>query len=489
MAVESSSAVVARSPLRWQREMLHAAVACMEAVWCVPLFLAFSPDASRLATPNIAFFVFANLLVSVGLVRLVTVRHVPYPIYRWIVLAGVVAASALDLFVFLPLDNNSTPLVLHSLSRSAPNPIPPTIIAVAVIVFLWYRGIRIATTPITPIRASFGFRLGILIMVWLCIIPDARLQSEMIMLLPLFFFAGLLATAMARAASLRSNRDGQRSSFGGRWLSFTGLLGALVTATGFLIALLLAGFGVEGVARILKGVLGAFFVVFLVIVTPLLYVLEWLLRPLAELIQSVTLNFNSQQLQNQFSTVPGDPNAADRLRQLATLLDILKYLCLGLIVLGVIAGLFILLRNRTIGQGTENEEHEDLEGDGLLDSLRSLLRRGLGGLQNTFGALAQFGAGRDLLHALTIRRLYARLIARASELGFPRGPAQTPFEYQEQLRLAFPGFPTEIAMVTRAYVDVHYGELPEDGEALSAVQNAVERMLASVETDRTEARA
>jgi Domain of unknown function (DUF4129) len=462
-------------------------MALMEAIWCIPLFLAFSPAASRLPTSNIAVYVLANLLVAVGLLRAITHLHVQYNVYRWIVLGGIVAACTLDQLVFLPLDASSVPLIIRSLSARSPGLLPAPVMAAGAITFLWYRGIRVATTVVTPVRASFGFRLGILIMLGMCLVPDARLQSDLITLLPLFFFAGLLATAVARAASLRINRDAQRSTFGGRWLGFTGALGVLVSAVGFLIALLLAGYGVEGAARILRGILGALFVVFLVVVTPLLYVLEWLLRPIAQMIQSLTLNFNSPALQNQFTQVPGDPTNAERLRQLAMLLDVLKYLCLGLIILGVIAGLFLLLRNRARNQGIEGEEHEDLESEGLLDSLRSLLRRGLGGLQNALGSLQ--GPGLNLLNALTIRRLYARLLARATELGFPRDQAETPFEYQAKLRSAFPGFPDEIESVTRAYVNVHYGEVPESGEALSAVRDAVERMLASVESDGTQARA
>ncbi len=488
MAVRTVSHVVAHSPRRWQRELLHLTVAGMEAVWCTAIFLALSPGADQLATPVIAVFVFANVILSVTLVRFLMLRHVPYQILRWIVLAGIAAASAFAFFVFLPVDGrNSAPLLLRSLSDRAPSLLPPPILAVAVMIFLWYRGIRVGTTLITPVRASFGFRLGILVLILLSLLPNSRFQSDLISLLPLFFYMGLLAAALARAASLRLNRDAQRSSFGAGWLGFTGTLGAVVSATGFLIALMLAGFGVEGAARILKGILGAIFVIFVVIVTPILYVLEWLLRPLAELIQSIAVNVRQAGFQNQFSEIPG-ASSAESLRQLAILLDILKYSCLGLIILAVVAGLFMLLRNRATSMGSEGEEREDLDNAGLLDGLRELLRRGLGNLQNALGALAQFGADRDLLRALTIRRLYARLIKRATELGFPRDPAQTPFEYQEKLRLAFPGFPSEIEMITMAYVNVHYGELPESREALSDVQNAVERMIASTEPGGQQAR-
>jgi hypothetical protein len=482
MSIRSLSHVVAHSPLRWQRELLHLTIAAMEAVWCTAIFIAFSPGASQLATPIIAVFVFANLLISVSLVRFLTLRHVPYKILRWIVLAGLVVASAFNLFVFLPVEGRSSaPLIIGSFSSRPQALVPPALLAVAVMIFLWYRGIRVGTTLITPVRASFGFRLGILVMILLCLIPNNRLQSDLISLLPLFFYMGLLAAALARAASLRLNRDAQRSSFGAGWLGFTGALGAIVSGTGFLIALLLAGFGVEGAARILRGIFGAIFVVFVVIVTPILYVLEWLLRPLAELIQSLALTVRQSQFQNQFAQIP-DASSSQNLRQLAILLDILKYLCLGLIILAVVAGLFMLLRNRATSMGSGGEDREDLENEGLMDGLRGLLRRGLGKLQNTLGALAQFGVGRDLLQALTIRRLYARLIVRATGLGFPRDPAQTPFEYQDKLRQAFPGFPSEVEMITQAYVNVHYGELPESREALSDVQNAVERMIASTDT-------
>ena len=99
---------------------------------------------------------------------------------------------------------------------------------------------------------------------------------------------------------------------------------------------------------------------------------------------------------------------------------------------------------------------------------------GLQGLADLFGQ-------RRWLNSLTIRRLYARLISRAAALGYPREATETPFEYQQQLQVAFPGFTGEIALVTHAYVNVHYGESPDSPDALAAVSTAVETMLASSE--------
>jgi hypothetical protein len=465
----------------WQSELLHVTVLVMEIVWCIPLFIAAAPGASLLPTGYAALVVIANLAVSMGLERFMAVQRIPYNLSRWIVLAGLMASSAITLYLVLPVNGigSNRPLFLTGLLKTTPFSISPAILTVAVVVFLWYRGLRIATALITPIRAGFDFRLGILMMIVLSVMSDDRLHDLLISLLPLFFFSGLMASSLARTASLRLNRDPRRVLFGGRWLGFTGVVGAMVTAAGFLIALLLAGYGVEGASRIIGGIASAALAVISVIVTPILYVLEWLLRPLFAALQNTILNLNPVQFQNQVNTTPGQVGVQQNIRLVEILFEILKYLCLGAVVLAVVAGLFTLLRNRTVSRAAEGEERENLESDSLLDSLRSALRRGLDSLLNLSSALAQFGAGRDLINALTIRRLYARLIARAAELGYPRAVAQTPFEYQEQLKEAFPGFRTEIKLITQAYVNTHYGELPETQDALSAVQSAVERMIAS----------
>jgi hypothetical protein len=386
------------------------------------------------------------------------------------------------LFRILPVSSlgSNKPLFVSGFLQVMPFSLSPAILTVAVTVLLWYRGLRIATALITPIRASFEFRLGILMMILLALVPDDRLHELLISLLPLFFFTGLMASSLARTASLRSNRDPQRVLFGGRWLGFTGLVGAMVTAVGFLLALLLAGYGVEGASRIIGGITSAVLAVVSVIVAPILYMLEGLLRPLFDALQNTILNMNPVQFQNRVNTTPGQVGAQQNVHLVQTLFDILKFACLGAVTLVVVTGLFTLLRNRTVSRATEGEERENLESDSLSDSLRSALRRGLDSLLGLSGLLTRFGAGRNLIDALTIRRLYARLIERATELGYPRAIAQTPYEYQKQLQAAFPGFRTEIRLITQAYVNTHYGEFPETQDALSAVQSAVERMIASV---------
>src|SRR5258706_7885115 len=220
----------------WQREMLHLMAALMEIVWCTLLFIALAPGANALPTVSVALFVLVNLLASMGLVRYLTLQLVPFVVMRWIVLAGLAAAIALTLAVILPptVAGSGRSLMLSAFSTTAPILAPPAIMTGALITFLWFRGIRIATTLITPVRAAFGFRAGILILIVLAIVPDTRFQATLVSMLPLFFFSGLMSNTLARTASLKLNRD--RLSFGKQWLGFTGGSGVLVWGSGLLSA-------------------------------------------------------------------------------------------------------------------------------------------------------------------------------------------------------------------------------------------------------------
>ena len=78
--------------------------------------------------------------------------------------------------------------------------------------------------------------------------------------------------------------------------------------------------------------------------------------------------------------------------------------------------------------------------------------------------------------AQTIRRIYAELGLLAQAKGRPRLPHQTPYEYLAALREIFPTCSDDVALITEAYVAVHYGELPERPAALATVRKALQRI-------------
>jgi len=114
------------------------------------------------------------------------------------------------------------------------------------------------------------------------------------------------------------------------------------------------------------------------------------------------------------------------------------------------------------------EESVAGEGAGLGD----LASRGLQKLADLLNGGRRFGLAEQLRAAATIRRIYAALTALSAQKGVVRPPHQTPLEFLTPLSAAWPDLSAEFRTITRAYVRVHYGQLPENRAGLEAVRRA-----------------
>ena len=187
----------------------------------------------------------------------------------------------------------------------------------------------------------------------------------------------------------------------------------------------------------------------------------------------------------QTNTVPQGPpqttgleEALQKLRQFFDLFGGLGTCITVAIVLVIVVVVILTLRRRQRAVLTEGEIREDLDGDAL-NGLRSLFRRGLDAMNQAWQTVGQFGLGRDLFAALTVRRAYARMVRLAARRGYPRAVSQTPYEFRAVLWEAFPALQDEVTILTEAYVRVHYGEAPESADALRTVTEALERFKAA----------
>ncbi len=466
------------TPLEWRRELLYFAVLGMEVPWMILWYFIVQPGANKLPALITVGFVLANLVVAVSIVRIMIHRNLPDSLLRWVILAGAGFGVVFALIALYPPGGigGDKPFLAQAVYWL---PLPPyPVITGALVVGLWVRALQIAGDMITPVRTSFGFRLGILMMIVAAAIGDTRIRNAAVAMLPLFFFAGLLATSLARLASLRVNRTVQRASFSTRWIGFSGLIAAVISSLGFVVALLLAGVGLTGISQVIQGIFAAAAVILLALIAPLLQILESIVSALSEAIANAVSGAKLPPLGTGQANLKIDPQTlaanANRVALISTGINV------ALVVVLIALGVFILLRllrRRDVDRMVEGEEREGMDSDGLLHSLGNALRDGLMGLQG----LADLFGQRRLLNVLTIRRLYARLILRAAALGYPRGATETPFEYQHQLQVAFPGFPGEIALVTQAYVNAHYGESLDGPDVLATVKAAVEAMLTDSE--------
>ena len=79
---------------------------------------------------------------------------------------------------------------------------------------------------------------------------------------------------------------------------------------------------------------------------------------------------------------------------------------------------------------------------------------------------------RRLLAAAQVRRIYAQLMDLCAKLGHARPAALTPLEFLPTLKQVFPEGEVQANLITRAYVKVRYGELPETDAEVKEVKQA-----------------
>jgi len=83
---------------------------------------------------------------------------------------------------------------------------------------------------------------------------------------------------------------------------------------------------------------------------------------------------------------------------------------------------------------------------------------------------------RKLWASARIRWVYYRLMQLMASLGHARSSSTTPLEFLPELRTWIPDHEEELAEITRAYLLVRYGEVPEDEEEVRKVLAAWEKI-------------
>jgi hypothetical protein len=208
------------------------------------------------------------------------------------------------------------------------------------------------------------------------------------------------------------------------------------------------------------------------LLTPLL---QWLARILQGAFEALSQNIERIEIPQPLP--PQDLRSAEPIKPPRLLVDALRYACLGLIGAVILAGLALGLRRRLDRQQRGSETRESLWSsaafaDGILNSLRD----GWDLLKDIAGLMGRFGPGMQLYAAVSIRKIYANMVRLAETQGFPRQPAQTPYEYLPTLGLAFPDSQAEATTITEAYVNVHYGEVPESLQDLQRIRECWEQI-------------
>jgi hypothetical protein len=129
-------------------------------------------------------------------------------------------------------------------------------------------------------------------------------------------------------------------------------------------------------------------------------------------------------------------------------------------------------------EGRDESRESMLSAGAFASNLRAMLRASRDRLGELVGMVGQFGLGTRFLSAISIRRIYANLVRLATSAGYPRLESQTPNEYLETLHEALPSNAADLDLITGAYVEAHYGQVPDSQEDLQRIHDAWERVRA-----------
>ncbi len=127
-------------------------------------------------------------------------------------------------------------------------------------------------------------------------------------------------------------------------------------------------------------------------------------------------------------------------------------------------------RNPVAGQSSIAGSQESLSSEKRAGE--TWLDKGKARLSDLVNMVRQFGIGKELRAAATIRRIYAALMILAAHYGLEREPSETPLEFLNRLSARWQTLSEPLSVITNAYINVHYGQLPEGRAGVDKVRRA-----------------
>jgi hypothetical protein len=344
------------------------------------------------------------------------------------------------------------------------NRFPPDLIAIVVVFVAWWRGILATRKEYDTPNVWFHFRVGVVLLFGYLLITIFGHRDEPTSLLFAFFFFGLISIALARIIELGGIHGSTLGS--GRWIAV--LIGATLGSLG--LGLLVTMVFSRQTLRAVLGWFGPLFealgqiawyaVVFILyLLVPLFeWITAWILQALSENQEVIESLFGSPlQSPLQFPEVQDAPDYYS--------------VCRTIFVIALVGG-GLLLVARLIRELVERQvERDDLERESLFSSeevvndLRNSLRERWDQLRAMLSGLGD----RRKRSIESILKIYASMVDLATEVGYGRREAETPYEYRGTLYQAFVDGDEAIDAITEAYVRTHYGEVPDTRQEMAQI--------------------
>jgi hypothetical protein len=357
--------------------------------------------------------------------------------------------------------------------------VPAELVAILVLIYLWARGAHLARRSLSAAAVGFSFRAGVVILIWLVLVIELATEQDVSGFVVSYFFFALIAVALSRIEEVSRTPGSPRAPFTGFWVGSAVTAVALVVLLGSLVAVFFSGGGFRQLLQWLSPVWYAVGFVIFGIVVLLLMLVEFVIRlipvdwvglrdQLAEIMKALSDLWQEQPSIEEPTTILPPP---ETLKVGGTVSVVV-----GLIVLVVFLTWWRVRRARR--EAVDESRESLLSARTLARHLQDMLQSGRDRLGELAGLVDRFGLGSRFLSAITIRRIYANLVRLATQTGHPRTQAQTPLEYLETLYEAFTGSEVEVRVITEAYINAHYGQVPDSQEELRRIRDCWERVRA-----------
>lgn len=357
----------------------------------------------------------------------------------------------------------------------------PVVLALPVLLYLWWRGIILGRTTSYFQNIYNSFLLGMVALILLIILwhiaagtadyggPGSTIGFYVIA----FFFFGLVAMAICHLYVIRRrmHREDATMTSIWRWLPImiVVIIGIVVIGMGA-ASLFSAEFfaTVEEISRVVFGGLGKAMNYILI---PFNYIFEgifWVLRWILALIRpEKPPEFEGE----------GGPGPFEMQEGASTVIPPIVTTVLQWLVIVAIAAIVIYILARAISRFRARRERDEIEEiheslwslDGFKDDLRLLLNMIGQRFKRRPKPVTGYHFDKDVPGRMDVREIYRHLLWEGARSGVARRKYETTCEYEGRLAQYVPAGKEPLARITGLYADVRYGEIkPREKQVDSA---------------------
>lgn len=320
------------------------------------------------------------------------------------------------------------------------------------------RSLKLSQFHVSSHSVRNSFQIGLVFMLFFGLFGINRQIPVPFFPSILFLGLSLIGLSSARLAEMSRQRGGSRINLKPFWL----VLIVSATATILLLGSLLVSVMRWQIAGITDASVFILAILTTLIIVPfalIALILTALLIPFIRFLTSIGFF-------QLFKLDPGSLGIESNLQPIQGLQRQLPiapvFVLIGLVALLTIIGYLIgRIRRRSLTSLVgENHQEDEQFMDGF--KKKGWLRGKIRAAFDQLGLHMKLINPRKVWAAARIRHAYAQFLDSMNRLGYEREQSQTPLEFQPVAAGIMPEMQTEIEIITRAYLLVRYGEIPEN---------------------------